>query len=266
MKKNVVTLLVLALVLPLFANTIDRLDIYDSADNHLLFVTFTYNGAGVCTGRDIFTSDSTFMYHTTVPTGTANETKKEISVDYMENPMYTITVKPPSGGATEFSAEDQFGLSQFGAPLRFSEATTNTYDVKQESKLLAKETYTFDTDGNLTRISMRDESGNEAWYGLVTYKGVYVKSTQKLPLLNRVQIHSSRAALQLQFTLSKESVVYADLFSPSGRRVLQLVQKKFKSGAHTLALRDMEISNGTYIVRMSVDGVAPVTSKIVVQR
>ena len=242
-------------------NTITRMDVYDASENHLLFVTFEFTGDGTCTGRNVYASDSTFLYHTAVQNGTTGSVK-ETSVDYLENPLYTSTITA-SEGKTDFSTADQFGLSQFGSALSHTQTESNTWEINQGSTLLCKETYEYDSLGKLSSIILYDKNGEKAWYATVVYQDVGVKKQGTVRSFNSLKVSANRGSVTLRFTLNSGLFVSAELLTPSGRRVRYLVHNKLTKGDHVFISSRKELpANGAYIVRVSTNNVQVLAQKI----
>ena len=248
------------------ASPIGRMDIFDAADNRLMFVTFEYNGSGECIRRDVFAGDSTFLRSTTVTPQSATEGGKETSVDYEGNTQFVTTIDPPSDGATSFSTVDQFGLSQYGSPLQYQESASNTFTVTQDNTTLCTQQYEYDDNDELTRITVNDKSGNLSWYAQISRKDVSVQRQRTLPVSNRVDITANRGTLRLSFGLSAGGTVGCELISPAGRKVLDLLHRRFTAGNHRFVVSDVAVSNGMYIMRMTVDGMPAATRMVVVQQ
>ncbi len=246
------------------SSPITRMDVFDASDNHLLFVTFEYTG-DVCTGRNVYSSDSTFLYHTKVQSG-SNGSSKEISEDYLENRLFTSTITS-SEGKTDFSAVDQFNLSQFGSPLSHTRTEENTYEIKQNNALLCKEKYEYDSIGQLSSIVIFDKNGQKAWYATIGYKDVGVRKPGVARPLNSLRVSANRGSIVLRCKMINEQFVSAELLTPSGRRVTYLVQKKVTRGDHVFTLSRRELpANGAYIVRVSTDDVPVHVQKIFLQK
>jgi hypothetical protein len=244
---------------------INRLDIYDAADNHLLFVTFEYNGAGVCTGRSVFAGDSTFMYKTTIQAEASGS--KENSVDYLDNPMYTSTVKNTGTGSAEFSTVDQFGLSQFGAALTHSQSEANLFSINQGSTTVCKEKYEYDSTGNLSRIVLLGKNNELLWYAKAGPTVGIIKTAPVKAPFNSLVINSNRGVIKFQCVMAAERVVTAELITPSGRRVAFLVNKKLTPGSYTFTTGSEGLTaSGTYIVKVAMNGVTVLTRKAIVQK
>jgi hypothetical protein len=243
---------------------INRLDIYDAADNHLLFVTFEYNGSGACTGRSVFTSDSTFMYKTTIQAEASGS--KENSVDYLENPIYKTTIKNTGTGSAEFSTVDQFGLSQFGSALTHTQSETNLFSINQGATTICKEKYEYDSTGNLSKIIILGKNNETLYYAQIR-STVGIKSVASVKAFNALKINTSRGVIKFQCMMAAERVVTAELITPSGKRVSYLVNKKLTPGSYIFTTGSQgHIASGTYIVKVSMNGITVLTQKAIIQK
>jgi hypothetical protein len=243
---------------------INRLDIYDAADNHLLFVTFEYNGDGICTGRSVFASDSTFMYKTTIQADASGS--EENSFDYLENKIYKTKVKNTGTGSAEFSTVDQFGLSQFGSALTHSQTEANLFSINQGSTPVCKEKYEYDSTGNLARIVILGKNNETLWYAKAAL-AVGIKKVTSVKAFNSLAINASRGIIKFQCVMAAERFVTAELITPSGRRVKYLVNKMLTPGSYTFTTGlEGHTASGTYIVKVSMNGVTVLTRKAIVQK
>ncbi len=241
-----------------------RMDIFDASDNHLLFVTFEYTG-DVCTGRNVYASDGTFLYHTKIENGT-NGSAKEISEDYLANRLFASTITS-SEGRIMFSTVDQFNLSQFGSALSYSKSGENTYEIRQDNLLVCKEKYEYDTSGALSNIIIFDKNGQKAWYAIIGYKDVGVKRPGIAQPLNSLRVSASRGMVTFKCKLISRQFVSAELLTPTGRRVKYLVRKDVAGGDHVFICSRRELpASGAYIVRVSTDDVPVLVQKIFIQK
>jgi len=247
-----------------WASPITRMDLFDASDNHLLFITFDYNDKGDCIQRNVFSSDSTFMYSTTFTT--SNGVKKEHSVDYLDNTIYNTNINAPSGGATAFTTVDQFGLSQFGAPLSWKKSTENTYDITQNGAKVCTQKYEYNADGDLTGITVMDKNGNKAWYAQIIHHNVAVRRGISEHGMNPMRFSVSRSAIKFYCTLSEAKFVSVELISPAGRRIESLVHGNLTKGKHSFSSSTRNLASGAYIVRVSIDGTFALTRKVIVQK
>jgi len=241
-----------------------RMDIFDASDNHLLFVTFEYTG-DVCTGRNVYAGDGTFLYHTKIQSGT-DGSAKEISEDYLENRLFTSTITS-SGGKTEFSTVDQFNLPQFGSALSYTQSGANAYEIKQGNSLVCNEKYEYDSTGALSRIVIFDKNGQKTWYANIGYKDVGVKRPGIAQPVNSLRVNVSRGMVMIKCKLNSRQFVSAELLTPTGRRVKYLVRKDVAGGDHVFISSKRELpASGAYIVRVSTDDVPVLVQKIFIQK
>ncbi|MCU0608310.1 MAG: hypothetical protein MUF22_00895 [Chitinispirillaceae bacterium] len=256
MRIAAVILIVLAGISLCAASPITRIDIYDKADNHLLFVTFEYDVTGKNTGRNVFASDSTFLRTTTFQSGGTGYSSKEASFDFLGNPSFFTTIGLPVSGTTTITTVDQFGLSQFGAPLTWRETSTNNYDISQETVLASKERYEFGANGELNRITVLDKNGATAWYAHVSHQttAVLAVSDQKMPLSPLVTVNNR--VVRIRFDLAAAGHVRAELFTATGRMAAVLVDKNYGSGRHVENVPEtgMRLGNAAYIIRITING------------
>ena len=251
------------------AAPITRVDIYDKSDNHLLFATFDYDGTGKNTGRSVFTSDSTFLRSTTFgPSGTA---AKETSIDFNNNPVFVTTINAPVAGKTAFSTVDRFGLTHFGPSMNYQETSANNYDITQNGVLSCKEQYEFGANGDLNKITVLDKNGTLAWYALVMNQVSAVTNPLNLIPLRSSLFTANRGRVRIRFDLAETGAVRAELFTAAGRRAAILINGKYTGGTHFLTVSasgadGIQLGNGTYIVRMTVNGAAAVNSRLLLQQ
>ena len=251
-----------------FAGGIDRIDIFDYADNHLLFVTFAYDAAGNNIGRTVYASDSTFLRTTLFTKDAGGTVTTENSVDYDSNSLFTTRISPQSG-KTDFTIKDQFNMDILGAPMSYAKSAAGEYAVSQVGAILYKQKYEYANDGSLTRIDYTDPSGALLYYAKVTQRTG----------INRVACHGTilrlapvfRAAaegkLLVSFTLAAPSIVTVELFSPDGRLTAKTMSKSLAAGRRTLAVAcNLAIGGGAYITRISAHGFPVFHGRLIVAR
>jgi hypothetical protein len=238
-----------------FASPIMRMDIYDKADNHLLFVTFEYNGSGECISRSVFASDSTFL-RTTRFTKNGSVVTAENSIDYEDNPLFTTSISPQSG-KTDFTIKDQFQMDLLGGPMSFTNGATGEYTISQGGATLYKQKYEFANDGSLTRVTFSDPAGTLLYYAKVVLSGGVIHGTGNgiSPRLAPVFRFAANGKLLVSFTLAAPSRVTVELFTPSGRLAAKTTSKSLAAGRRTLAAAcGQKLGIGTYIARISANG------------
>jgi hypothetical protein len=263
-----VCIVVLAFVALCEAARVDRIDIYDKSDNHLLFVTFDYDSTGANTGRSVFASDSTFLRSTTFqPSGTA---VKENSIDFNGSLVFSTTRSPSTGGNASFSTIDQFGMDQFGGPMSFSLASSNNYTVTQNGQLSCTEQYQIAADGTLNRITILDKTGSLMYYAIASPVTAISVSPSEMPKQPVLAI-GNRGIIKARFNLVRSSHVCLEIYTCAGRKAAGLIDKIVSGGSHELDASvpgpgGKGLGNGAYIVRLTIDGTAAVSNKMLLQR
>ena len=250
------------------AARVDRIDIYDRSDNALLFVTFAYDSTGTNIGRSVFASDSTFLRSTTfAPSGSS---VKETSVDFNAITVLTTTINAVSGGTSSFSTVDQFGLDQFGGAMSYTPAATSNYNLSQSGGPSYKEQYVLNADGTLAKINILDATGSLLYYAVPS--AVTLVTALPHAMTGRVSsITANRGRLKVRLSLVHPGLVCVELFTPAGRRLGMPVNKTFGSGIHAFEVNafgpsGIQLGNGAYVVRLTIDGTTAVCSTVLLER
>ena len=245
---------------------VDRIDIYDNADNHMFFVTFDYDGAGNNIGRTVYASDSTFLRTTRLTMDAGGAVTAENSIDYDSNALFTTHITPQSG-KTDFTVKDQFTMDILGGPMSYTKSAAGEYAVSQGGVNLYKQKYAYATDGSLTRIDYTDASGALLYYAKVTQRTSISFASghgtvhKFIPVFRR----AAGGKLMVSFTLSTPSDVTVELFSSTGRLWAKTVGKFLAAGRRTLTLPyNSAFGGGAYITRISVDGKAVFHGRLIV--
>jgi hypothetical protein len=152
-----------------FAQAPTRLDLYDGADNHLMFVTFEYDGQKNIS-RTVYMSDSTFVRKIMVERDEQGKSTREVSLNFNDDTSLTTNFHY-SGDATFFSIADQFKVDQVGDtvsclagdPLHFS------LSYKRTNTPAASIGYEKNNDGALTKVTISDNTGGPSYYGVFSY-------------------------------------------------------------------------------------------------
>jgi hypothetical protein len=237
------------------AGGIDRIDIFDNAENHLLFVTFEYDSAGNNTGRTVYASDSTFLRATQFTKDQSGNVTAENSVDYESNPLFTTRIIPQSS-KTNFSIKDQFDMDFLGAQTSFEKNEAGEFAISQGGATLYKQKYEFASDGRLMRIDYTDPSGTLLYYATVTgsigtiHGAAHDLHTQFAPVIRT----AAGGKLLASFTLTVPSNVTVELFTPAGRLAEKTIGRSLAAGRRTLIVGcDKMFGAGTYIARISIN-------------
>jgi len=261
-------MIIAALCASALAGVIDRIDIYDNADNHLLFVTFAYDAAGNNTGRTVYASDSTFLRTTGFTKDAGGAVTAENSIDYDSNALFTTIISPQSG-KTNFTVKDQFNMDILGAPTSYANGAAGEYTVSQGGATLYKQKYSYASDGSLTRIDYTDASGALLYYAKATRQtGTrFIADHGAIPGLSPVFRAAAGGRLLVSFTLAAASNVTVELFSPAGRLTAKTIGKSLATGRRTLAVAyNSALGGGAYIARISADGLPVFHGRLIVAR
>ena len=239
-----------------FAGKIDRIDIFDSAENPLLFVTLEYDSAGNNIGRTVYTSDSTFLRSTSFTKDQSGNITAENSIDYEENPLFTTSISQQTG-KTNFTINDQFKMDFLGAPMSYARSSAGEYTISQSGSTLYMQKYEYDSDGTLNRINYTDPSGKLLYYATVKQQTGIINSSihGKNPQLVPVFHAGLDGKLLVTFSLAKPSIVTIEIFNSTGRLASKTLKKSVAAGRQTLTMKcNDQLSAGTYISRISVNG------------
>jgi hypothetical protein len=239
---------------------VDRLVVFDNANNQLLFVKFLYDGTGKNIGRDVFTADSTFLRHTTFQSNAQGQITKETSTDFDSN-MVFYTNLSTSGNASTFSVFDQFNVDQLGGAISTATSDQVSYDVTQGGAVINKIKYTL-SGAAVKQIDVYDNAGARLYYAMVYQTPL----SQNPDLRPQVAVRPSVTSLgsgrfKVTCTLPQASTVTLELFDLSGRRSALALNKRYGAGMHAIAVDaagghgDAKvIGDGAYIVLLSIDG------------
>jgi hypothetical protein len=258
----------LALFVRSFAGGIDRMDLFDAADNRLLFVTFEYDSTGNNIGRTVYASDSTFLRSLRLTKDAGGNVTAENSTDYESNPLFTTRISPQSG-RTDFTVSDQFNMDMLGAPMSYTKSAAGEYAISQGGATLYKQKYAYAADGSLTRIDYTDPSGSLLYYATVSQKtGLIAGNARGLPLrLAPVFRAIPGGNLLVSFTLAAPSDVSVEFFTPSGRLAAKAVGRSLAAGRRTLAVGYNDaFGQGAYIARISANGSPVFYGRLLVTR
>ena len=238
-----------------FGGGIDRVDIFDKADNHLLFITFDYDSEGNNTGRTVYASDSTFLRYTSlVKDGNGNVTS-ENSIDYDDNTLYKTSIGLQNN-KTSLSIKDKFNMEILGAPISIDKSSAGEYSVSQSGSMIYKQKYEYTSDGMLKRINYTDPSGIPLYYATISQStGTIQGGIQKVhPQLAPVFRAVSNGKLLVSFTVVTLSDVKVELFTLSGGLISKAAASSLTAGRRTLEVsHNRQLRAGTYIARISVN-------------
>lgn len=270
---NVILILLIFLsgAVAVFSKTVDRIDIFDRADNHLLFVTFDYDSAGNKTGRTVYASDSTFLRSTTLAFDGTGKIVRETSVNFTGDTVFSTT-RSYQGNSSTFSVYDQFGLDQLGSPMSLNESSPGTFSVSQSGSSAGyKEVHVFNGDNMLTRINLCDQSNTVIYYAIVT-NATSIASDFYRKIRNSASVVFGKSnRLLLRLFLGRKANVSIAVYDLTGRKVSVPVNKNYKSGRIKAAVPvstagGKPLASGAYVIRILVDNMNCFTAVRILQR
>ena len=240
-----------------------QLDLYDAYDNHLLYMTFQYNDAGLNTGREVFMSDGTFMRRVAISYNSSGKRASEVSYNFNEDTSWVMKYE---GEGTGFSIADQFKLDQVGGSVNYTSADQMNFDLTYQKTggLAARMAYEKDgTTGNLSKVSVFDQGGAMQYYGLFRYAGAGVTHPKSEGLKGSSQAlvkPRGGSMIEVSFNLRSAGEVRCDLITLSGRHAATLLRGKMDAGIQKRSFR-MDgksyrgVAGGVYVFVVSIDGV-----------
>lgn len=237
-----------------------RLDLYDGADNHLMYMTFKYTPDGRNTGRSIFMADETFMRDVVINYDGFGRRINEVSYNFNGDTIYVTDYRQVDNG-TSFGIHDRFNLDQAGDRVVYSNTAPLSFGLVYEKtgKQAAAVSYTTDAaSGQLQRVDISGQSGTDSYYGLFSYGEVgishFIRKAGKLP---PASIQSRASRIDVKYNLCSAGSVRCELLTLSGRRVAVLFNGTLQPGQYThhfnLDKDAGRISNGVYLIRVSVN-------------
>jgi hypothetical protein len=248
---------------------IGRIDLFDKADNLLLFVTFEYDSAGNNNGRTVYTGDSTFLRSTRLTRDAGGTVTSENNYDYEGN-LFSVTKLTQQSGKTDVTMKDQFDMDLLGAPVSVTKGTAGAYAISQSGGAQYTQKYLFDGDGNLTRIDYADAAGTPLYHANVIQRTATVHPRLQRGGSGVLSPHFRMNAGKkpvVTFTLAEQAEVTVELFTPAGRLVMKVVSGALLPGRHSLDLLPGALAgSGTFIARMSVNGAAVFCDHLIVTR
>ena len=248
------------------------LDIYDGVENHLMFVTFSYDESGRNIGRTIYMSDSTFMREVKINYGSDGQRLNEVSYNFNGDTVF-VTSYNNSATATNFSIVDQFKLDHVGGLVSYTNANPLEYNLvyASTSAAAANMKYEQDAQGNLTRVTITTPA-NEVYYGIfrssvgVTRETAVVKNRSPQALVRA----RGASLIDVDFNLASAGEVRCELITLSGRQAAVLYRGRLDKGSHTRSIRinskRRAVANGVYLFVVSVNGVAVSKSRYLHQK
>ncbi len=258
-----------------FSKSPQRLDIYDNADNHLMFVMFEYeNEKNV--SRTVYMSDSTFVRKVLIIYDLQGNRASEISINFNNDTSF-VSDYQYRGDTASFSIKDYFGIDQMGGRVRYK---TNddlhfSFSYQDPFKPGSSVIYTIDyeknNDNDFTKVSVSDNIHGLSHYGLFSYGGTRtaVSFSTKAP---QAVVHvRSAKAIEMLLNLEKAAQVRCGLLSLSGRRIGTLFDNHLAAGRHFKSLRVGQglapnLAEGVYLFFVAIDGKVAAKGRFLFQR
>lgn len=232
-----------------------------------MFVTFEYDAAGKNIGRSIFMADSTFVRSTTFENDAQGTRTKEKSINF-DDLSTGYTVFGDDAGKSTISVFDQFGQDELGGRVSFAAAEANNYDIYQRNAVINKMRYTYDGQGNLTRIDVNDKTGGLLYYARPNAgSGISGKSIGNGAKTVTTVRALGKARYLVRAVLAEPGAVAVHLFSLTGRRSEAFVNEKRDVGTNDIVLdfATHRIGAGVFILQVTIDGKNALSRKIMVQ-
>ncbi len=254
-----------------------RLDLYDAANNHLMYAIFHYDGTGRNNGRSVFMADSTFVRRAVIKYDEQGRRQYEISYNFNDDEVYTINYQH-GAGVTSFGITDYFDMDFVGGMVTYTSGAADQvkYDLFYQDQTTATSmTYEKDGQGNLTKVTVTDPTDPTSSYvGVFTHGEVGVSQ----PEVRSAAAKGSQAVvrarggsvIEVSFELPGAGDVRCELMSLSGRRAGVLFSGKLAQGPHTRSFRldggAAAVASGVYLLDVSVNGVTVSRSRYLHQR
>jgi hypothetical protein len=239
-----------------------RLDLFDAANNPLMYVTFGYDETGRNISRSVFMSDETFIRDVMINYDTQGRRANEVSYNFNGDTSFVLRHTYTETGAT-FSIVDQFKLDHVGGNVLYSTVDSPNFGLIYESgNQAASMAYIKDADGNLDRVEIAAPNG-DTYYGLFTNApavGVSQSALTKDLSPQAAIVPRGASQIDVRFNLRSAGEVNCELLTLSGRRAVTLYSGRMKQGRHTRTFRFnsgslRRIANGVYLFKISVNGV-----------
>lgn len=244
---------------------IDRMDIFDRADNRLLFVKFEYDKDGKNTGRSVYNSDSTFLRRTIFVIDKTGKTVREISFDFnndtiIKTDFSTIDKKP---GISVF---DQFNFNQFGAPVSYASDGENNYDIYHNGSVIYRMKYLYDSNGELNRIDVLSTSNSLLYYAVVsTPSGVVRRSRISLKSVPKITFSNNHCNITANLTAVTDLKVC--IYNLSGQIVCVPFSRRLNPGIlkEQFSVDDpsRKLPGSLYIATLYINGEAMLSSRFI---
>jgi hypothetical protein len=253
-----------------YANSPQRLDLYDKDGNSLMFVTFEYeNQKNV--SRTVYMSDSTFVRKTFITYDLQGNRVRESSLNFNSDTSY-VSEYQHRGDTAMFSIRDIFGVDQMGGRVRYltNDSLSFTFSYQTAgSSVTYVIGYEKNQQGDLAKVTVSDYAQGKLFSGFFSYSDSPVRTlcASGKKQVASVELRNAKI-LDLGLNLEKPSLVKCCLVSLSGRRAGVLFEGRLAGGAQSRSLRLSglgHLAEGVYMLTVSVDGAAILKTKYLFQ-
>jgi len=228
------------------------MDLYDKADNLLLYVTFDYDNGGKLLKRDIFAPDGYFIRSVVIERDGAGRPVKEISRNFNDQEI-AHSLYAYAGGQVSYSLFDDV-RTLFGAGYASGKASSVPIS-SQDNLSVSKINYQYAND-LLDRITVLDKQGVMSHYLEAIYPtSARMGSHRTMVKAPAVQFIAQKG-ISVNFALEKASLVQICLHDIAGRKIAEMVHERFVQGDHawTGSFSDLGLgpAAGVYFINVSI--------------
>lgn len=247
-----------------FSGPVERIDLYDSPGNHLMFVTFEYDQNGAAVARSVFAPDSTFLYRTIIKKNVAGVSQTEASFNFNNDTLWKASY---GSDGKSLSVQDQFGNDQIGGNLKFS-GTDQNVDIFQGTGLINKMSYEKNGEGSYNKVNVYDNAGALLYYVQIKYQGTGVADKPVTHIENAsIKLNSSNC-LVVKYNLISAASIRCEIYTLSGQHIATLFSVEEKAGHYrkTINLNNATrlFANGLYLSTLTIDNKRIVRQKLLV--
>jgi hypothetical protein len=260
-----------------------RLNLYDNANNYLMYIDFIYDQTNPTKllGRTMYMADGTFMRDVVLYTDPASGKRtSEVSTNFNspngawgKGDTSFVMGYTYNANTTSFTLKDQFKLDFLGGPIYYANPVPNeTPSAQVVSELFyqldnspaAKIVYENDAAGSLSKIYIYDQTGVQQYYGVFASVGVTrrIGSVATTPQA-RVRIRGG-VGVDVQLSMAKPGLVKCELMTLSGRSAGTFFNEVVQKGDFLKSFRTgsrLKAANGVYLFVVSVNGKVVTSSR-----
>lgn len=265
-----VTLVIILLHTLVPVSASERLDLFDAAGNHLMFVLFENDANSKSSSRTIYMSDSTFVRKVVTVRDAQGKKTRETSLNFNEDTLFSTTFGT-SGDSKTMTIKDQFGTDELGGPVSYRASGAADFIFSQQGTAINKISYEYTPQGTPATISVADNAGKLLYYGKFSEVSIAASKHPVGKSLTQISIRGNNV-LKVQFFLTQPAVVKCELIALDGRHAGALFNSAFPGGTHHKNIRisasalSARTTEGIYLVVVSVDGKVRASDKLLLMR